>query len=76
MKIKKKNEICKVDFHSLAEGDTFRGTSYDIIWMKTEYIDISDDEGWNAVNLSNGEMGWFARSESVTPVKINAVIED
>lgn len=76
MEIKRKSDICRTSFDSLAEGDTFRATSYDVIWMKTEYIETADDEGWNAVDLSNGEMGWFDKRDLVTPVKINAVIED
>lgn len=77
MKIQQKVGTPNFSFSSLVGGDTFRAVESDpnVIWMKTEYIDIGDDDGYNAVDLSDGEMAWFRDSEEVTPITINAVEE-
>ena len=76
MKIQQKVNARAVDFSSLERGDTFRAVegSPDVIWMKTECIDVHDS--YNAVDLSDGEMTWFEDTEKVTPVTVNAVVEE
>ena len=80
MKIQQKVGTREVSFSSLTRGDTFRAVegNPDVIWMKTEYIEVGedDDDGYNAVDLSDGGMGWFDSFERVIPVTINAVVED
>lgn len=79
MKIQQKFGTREVLFSSLGGGDTFRAVESDpdVIWMKTEYIEVGeDDDGYNAVDLSDGGMGWFDNFEKVIPVTINAVVED
>lgn len=77
MKIQQKIGTREVPFSSLVGGDTFRAveSNPDVIWMKTEYIEI-DEDGYNAVDLSDGEMTWFDSSEKVVPVTVTAVVED
>ena len=77
MKIQQKVGAHAVDFSSLERGDTFRavGSGPNVIWMKTERID-NDYDSYNAVDLSDGEMAWFEDTEKVTPVTINAVVEE
>ena len=78
MKIQQKVGTREVSFSSLTRGDTFRAveSDSDVIWMKTEHIEVDDDDGYNAVDLSDGGMGWFDSFERVIPVTINAVVED
>ena len=78
MKIQQKVGTREVSFSSLVGGDTFRAveSNPDIIWMKTDYIEVDEDDGYNAVDLSDGEMAWFEDFEKVIPVTINAVVED
>ena len=78
MKIQQKVGAREVTFSSLMCGDTFRATegNPDAIWMKTEYIEVDEDDGYNAVDLSDGEMTWFEDFEKVIPVTVNAVVED
>ena len=77
MKIQQKVRTHAVDFSSLKCGDTFRAveSSPDIIWMKTGRIGKEYDI-YNAVDLSDGEMAWFDDTEKVTPVTINAIVEE
>ena len=80
MKIQQKVGTREVSFSSLVGGDTFRAveSNPDVIWMKTEYIETDEDEddGYNAVDLADGEMSWFADFEKVIPITVNAVTED
>lgn len=78
MKIQQKAKTRKVSFSSLVGGDTFRSAECDsdIIWMKTEYIETDEDDGFNAVDLSDGEMTLFEACEEVIPVTIKASVED
>ena len=78
MKIQQKVGTREVPFSSLVGGDTFRAVegNPDIIWMKTDYIEIDEDDGFNAVDLSDGSMAGFEDFEKVFPVTINAVVED
>lgn len=82
MKIQQKVGTREVSFSSLVGGDTFRAveSNPDVIWMKTDYIEVDEDDdeddGYNAVDLSDGEMTWFEDFEKVIPVTVNAVIED
>lgn len=76
MKIVKKNNVCQITFASLTEGDVFRDTNSDTIWMKTEIIWLMNYSSRNAVNLSNGEIAWFSDSKSIIPVRMHAVMEE
>lgn len=78
MKIQQKKVTCEVSFSSLVGGDTFRAveSNPDVIWMKTEYIETDEDDGYNVVDLADGEMSWFDDFEKVIPVTVNAVVED
>lgn len=78
MKIQQKVRAHAVDFSSLECGDTFRAVESDpdVIWMKTDEIKTNDYDSYNAVDLSDGEMAWFEDTEKVTPVTINAVVEE
>lgn len=78
MKIQQKVGTREISFSSLVSGDTFRSaeTNHDIIWMKTDYIEIDEDDGFNAVNLSDGSMAGFEKYEKVIPVTVNAVVEN
>lgn len=78
MKIQQKVGAREVFFSSLVGGDTFRmaESNSETIWMKTDYIEIDEDDGFNAVDLSDGEMTGFSDYEKVIPVTINAVAED
>ena len=78
MKIQQKVGTREVSFSSLYCGDTFRSaeSNSNIIWMKTEYIEVDEDDGYNAVDLSNGDMAWFDNFETVIPVTINATVEN
>ena len=77
MKIQQKVSTREVSFSSLAGGDTFRAveSNPDVIWMRTEYIETDEDDGYNAVDISDGEMAWFEDFEKVIPVTVNAVVE-
>lgn len=44
--------------------------------MKTDYIELDEDDGLNAVDLFNGTMECFVNSEKVIPVTIKATVED
>lgn len=78
MKIQQKKVTRQVTFSSLNRGDIFRAveSDSDIIWMKTEYIEVAEDDGYNAVDLSDGSMAWFDNLENVIPVKAIAVVEE
>ena len=78
MKIQQKVGTREVSFSSLVGGDTFRAveSNPDIIWMKTDYIEVDEDDGYNAVDLSDGEMTWFEDFEKVIPVTVNAAVEN
>lgn len=78
MKIQQKVKNHEVSFSSLVSGDTFRSVrdNPDIIWMKTDYIEIDEDDGFNAVDLADGSMIGFENYEKVFPVTVNAVVED
>ena len=78
MKIQQKVSASEVFFSSLVGGDTFRMTESnpEIIWMKTDYIEIDEDDGFNAVDLSDGEMTGFSDYDKVIPVTVKAVVED
>ena len=78
MKIQQKVGTREVSFSSLVGGDTFRAveSNPDVIWMKTEYIEVDEDDGYNAVDLSDGDMAWFEDFEKVIPVTVNATVED
>ena len=78
MKIQQKVGTREVSFSSLVCGDTFRAVedNPDVIWMKTDYIEIDEDDGFNAVDLSYGEMAGFEEYEKVIPVTVTAVVED
>ena len=78
MKIQQKVNTREVSFSSLVSGDTFRAveTNPDVIWMKTDYIEVDEDDGYNAVDLSDGEMVQFEDFEKVIPVTIKATVED
>ena len=78
MKIQQKVGASEVFFSSLVGGDTFRmaESNPEIIWMKTDYIEIDEDDGFNAVDLSDGEMTEFSDYDKVIPVAVKAVVED
>ena len=78
MKIQQKIGTREVSFSFLNGGDTFRSAECDsdVIWMKTEYIETDEEDGYNAVDLSNGEMTLFDDFEKVIPVTISASVED
>ena len=77
MKIQQKVDTRAVSFSSLVGGDTFRAveSNPDIIWMKTDYIELDGDDGFNAVDLSDGDMAQFEDFEKVIPVIIKAAVE-
>lgn len=77
MKIQQKKVTREVTFSSLNRGDTFRAVNSDPtpLWMKTEPIEV-DDEVYNAVDLSDGEMAHFDNIENVIPVKAVVVVEE
>lgn len=78
MKIQQKIGTREVPFSSLVSGDTFRAveSNPDVIWMKTDYIEIDEDDGFNAVDLADGSMAGFEKYEKVIPVAVKAVVED
>lgn len=77
MKIQQKKVTRQVTFSFLNYGDTFREVNSDptILWMKTEFIE-ADDEVYNAVDLSGGEVAHFDTIENVIPVKAVVVVEE
>lgn len=77
MKIQQKKTTNHVTFSSLARGDTFRAveSNPDVIWMKTCPIMDDNDDVYNAVNLSDGDMDTFENDEEVIPVTVTAVEE-
>lgn len=78
MIIRQKKTPSATPFSSLNKGETFHAAESDlnIFWMKTEYFEIDDDEGYNAVDLDSGDMTYFDSYETVIPVKLVAVEED
>ena len=78
MIIRQKKTPSITSFSSLNKGETFHAAESDpdIFWMKTEYFEIDDDEGYNAVDLDSGDMTFFDSYENVLPVKLVAVEED
>lgn len=76
MKIKQKGPL-KITFSSLTCGDTFRAVESDpdVIWMKTTRIKVDENDVYNAVDLSDGDMDTFENDEEVVPVTITAVEE-
>lgn len=77
MKIQQKKVTRQVTFSSLNYGDTFRAVNSDPtpLWMKTEFIE-ADDDVYNAVDLSDGQVVHFDTIENVIPVKATVVIEE
>ena len=77
MKIQQKKVTRQVTFSFLNRGDTFRAVNSDPtpLWMKTEPVE-TDDEIYNAVDLSDGELAHFDNIESVIPVNAIAVVEE
>ena len=77
MKIQQKKVTRQVTFSFLNRGDTFRAVNSDPtpLWMKTEPIEV-DEDIYNAVDLSGGEMAHFDNIESVIPVKATVVVEE
>ena len=77
MKIQQKKVTREVTFSSLNCGDVFRAveTEPTPLWMKTESIETEDDN-YNAVDLSDGQMAWFDSIERVIPVAVTAVVEE
>ena len=77
MKIQQKKTTSHVIFSSLACGDTFRAveSNPDVIWMKTCRIEVDEDDFYNAVDISDGDMDTFRDNEKVTPVTVTAVEE-
>ena len=77
MKINKKVGSHRFTFSSLACGDTFRAVESDpdVLWMKTCRIEVGEDEVYNAVDLSDGDMDTFENDEEVVPVIVTAVEE-
>lgn len=75
MKIQQKKTPSVTPFSSLYKGEIFHAAESDpdIFWMKTEYFEIDDDEGYNAVDLDSGDMTYFDSYEKVLPVKVVAV---
>lgn len=78
MIIRQKKNPSAVPFSSLKKGETFHATESDpdIFWMKTEYLETNDEDGYNAVDLDSGDMTYFDAYETVLPVKLVAVEED
>jgi hypothetical protein len=77
MKIQQKKVTRQVTFSSLNYGGTFREVNSDptILWMKTEFIE-ADDDVYNAVDLSDGQVAHFDTIENVIPVKATVVVEE
>ena len=77
MKIQQKKVTRQVTFSFLNRGDVFRAVNSDPtpLWMKTEPIE-DNDEVYNAVDLSDGEMAHFDNIENVIPVKAIVVVEE
>ena len=77
MKIQQKAGSHRFTFSSLACGDTFRAVESDpdVIWMKTCRIEVDEDDVYNAVDLSDGDMDMFENDEEVVPVTVTAVEE-
>lgn len=76
MKIQKKVNTREVSFSSLVGGDTFHTVEDpDVFWMKTDYIELDEDDGFNAVDLFDGTMAYFVNSEKIIPVTIKATVE-
>lgn len=77
MKIQQKKVTRQVTFSFLSRGDTFHAVISDPtpLWMKTEPIEV-DEEVYNAVDLSDGEMAHFDNIENVIPVKATVVVEE
>lgn len=78
MIIRQKKTPSATPFSSLNKGEAFHAVESDpdIFWMKTEYFEIDDDDGYNAVDLDSGDMTFFDSYETVIPVKVVAVEED
>lgn len=78
MIIRQKQTPSVVPFSSLNKGETFHAAESDpsTFWMKTEYLETSDEDGYNAVDLDSGDMACFDSYETVIPVKVVAVEED
>lgn len=77
MKIQQKKTTKHITFSSLDCGDTFRAveSNPNVIWMKTFRIDVDEDDFYNAVDLSDGDMDTFENDEEVIPVTVTAVEE-
>lgn len=77
MIIRQKQTPSVVSFSSLNKGETFHATESNpnIFWMKTEYLEMEDEDGYNAVDLDSGDMSCFDSYEKVIPVKVVAVEE-
>lgn len=77
MIIQQKKVTHQVTFSFLNRGDTFRAIDSDPtpLWMKIMPVE-TEDESYNAVDLSDGEMAYFENIESVIPVKAIVVVEE
>ena len=77
MKIQQKKVTRQVTFSFLSRGDSFRAVNSDPtpLWMKTEPFEV-DEEVYNAVDLSAGEMAHFDNLENVIPVKTTVIVEE
>ena len=77
MKIQQKKVTRQVTFSFLSRGDSFRAVNSDPtpLWMKTEPFEV-DEEVYNAVDLSDGEMAHFDNLENVIPVKTTVIVEE
>lgn len=67
------NATTFVNFDSLQSGDVFKAYDVNCYCMKiVNEIDTVDNESFNAINLSNGNLEWFRGSFQVK--KLNATL--
>lgn len=57
----------KINFGSLFQGDTFRGSD-DVIYLKVDYIEDKYCNYYNAANLEDGTLASFDSAELVTVI--------
>ena len=72
MKINQKRRIA-TDFDEVSLGDVFQYE--DDVYMRIDDICNNRNEIFNAVNLSNGDLFFFPRNETVTQVEAELIIE-
>ena len=70
--INSKNKF--VDFADIKEGAVFSVHAGEDIYMKTECIETTSTDLINCVNLSNGNLEYFAGTYQVTPINCELVI--